>query len=185
MYLDRRPQGGIRQTLLTLLRSLRARWFSAPPADAEVGDRQSGAIPYAYVDETVVFLLITSRRTGRWIFPKGSLPRGASPQAHAAREAFEEAGVEGRVESDSIGSYRTWKTRGISRIVIEVAMYPLLVETQADDWPEKGERHRHWVTLTDARRLLTDDRLLTMVDAIARRDPPRLRADRELHAEVE
>ena len=42
-------------------------------------------------------LLVTSRDTGRWVLPKGWPITGLSPQAAAAREAWEEAGVaEGR-----------------------------------------------------------------------------------------
>jgi hypothetical protein len=43
----------------------------------------------------------------------------------------------------------------------------LEVAEQLDDWPEKGERKRHWVTLADARRLLSETALVTMVEKIA------------------
>ncbi len=33
---------------------------------------QFGAIPYTVVRGQAVFLIITSRRSGRWIFPKGA-----------------------------------------------------------------------------------------------------------------
>ena len=59
-----------------------------------------------------VFLLITSRRTGCWIFPKGSLMEGLAPWESAAQEAFEEAGVEGHVDPAPLGTYRTLK-RGL------------------------------------------------------------------------
>jgi 8-oxo-dGTP pyrophosphatase MutT (NUDIX family) len=128
------------------------------PLDGDA-PRQSGAIPYKIVQGQVVFLIVTSRRTGRWIFPKGAPIDGLSPREVAAREAFEEAGVEGAVGDEPLGSYRTVKVKGVRRVGFEVDMYPLAVGTQHETWPEIGQRHRHWVLLAEARRLLSDPRL--------------------------
>lgn len=143
------------------------RLASPPSGSAPVEERQSGAIPYSIVENIPVFLLITSRRTGRWIFPKGVIQEGLDPAESAKIEALEEAGVEGSIGRISIGSYRSWKTRGVRRFVIEVDMYPLRVERQIDNWPEIKERHRHWVTLTEARRLIIDKRLVELAGIIA------------------
>jgi 8-oxo-dGTP pyrophosphatase MutT (NUDIX family) len=136
--------------------------------------RQAGAIPYAIVEGRVVFLLITTRRTGRWIFPKGAPIEGFAPWQVAAHEALEEAGVEGEVETTPIGIYRTLKA-GIRPMPIEVEMYPLRVIRQVDDWPEKGKRHRHWVILPEARRLLSERKLAEFaaeLEARLTRDQP-------------
>lgn len=126
---------------------------------------QAGAIPYTVVKGTPVFLLITSRGTGRWIFPKGALIDGYELWQVAAREAFEEAGVEGDVETVPVGSYRGLKG-SIRTAPIEVQMFPLRVARQLDDWPEKQRRHRHWVMLPEARRLLSEPELVDMVSLI-------------------
>ena len=139
-----------------------------PPAHAPVDERQSGVIPYAIVDKTPVFLLVTSRQRGRWIFPKGKIGKGMEPWESAHREAHEEAGVDGVIETTPVGAYRAWKTRGMRRVVIEVEMYPLRVERQHDAWRETGERYRHWVTLADASRLITDKRIVALVRSFAR-----------------
>jgi 8-oxo-dGTP pyrophosphatase MutT (NUDIX family) len=131
--------------------------------------RQAGAIPYAVVQGQVVFLLITSRRTGRWIFPKGALVEGLEPWQVAAFEALEEAGVEGDVDTRPIGSYRTMKTLAVRRTVIEVDMYALRVTSQLDDWAEKKSRHRHWVILPEAKRLLAEPRLADLASELSRR----------------
>jgi 8-oxo-dGTP pyrophosphatase MutT (NUDIX family) len=128
------------------------------PIDGEA-PRQSGAIPYRIVEGQIAFLIVTSRRTGRWIFPKGAPIEGLTPPQVAAREAFEEAGVEGVIGDTPLGSYRTVKVKGVRRVAFEVDMYPLAVETQHETWPETGQRHRHWVLLPEARRLLSDKRL--------------------------
>ena len=137
--------------------------------DTRAAMRQSGAIPYTVAERQAVFLIITSRRTGRWIFPKGAPIEGMTPWEVAATEAFEEAGVEGDIETEPIGSYRTVKMVGIRRTLIEVDMYPLRVRTQREDWPEKTNRHRHWVILPDARRLLSDARLVELAAELDRR----------------
>lgn len=139
-----------------------------PPAHAPVAERQSGVIPYAIVEQTPVFLLVTSRQRGHWIFPKGKIADGMTPGQSAAREAYQEAGVEGVIAEAPIGAYRAWKTRGMRRFVIEVDMYPLRVERQHEAWRETSERYRHWVTLAEATRLVTDKRIAALVRSFAR-----------------
>lgn len=121
--------------------------------------RQVAALPYALVDGRVTFLLVTSRRTGRWIYPKGSMIEGRTAAESAAQEAYEEAGVEGVIAEEPIGTYRTIKKGGLARHVVEVDLYPLLVTRQLDSWPEMDRRHRHWVAIREARRLLNDPML--------------------------
>ena len=125
---------------------------------------QAGVIPYAVKDGVAVYLLVTSRRTGRWIFPKGGCDAGESAHDCAAREAREEAGVEGEVTGPAIGFYRDRKVHPMRRKLIEVAMYPLRVSKQLEDWPEKDERQRHWATLEEARKLLTTPGLFELVE---------------------
>jgi 8-oxo-dGTP pyrophosphatase MutT (NUDIX family) len=131
--------------------------------------RQAGAIPYTIVNNQVVFLIVTSRGTGRWIFPKGELAEGLEPWETAAMEALEEAGVEGEIERQPIGSYRTTKSLAIRRTIIEVDMYPLRVTRQLEQWQEMKHRHRHWVILPEARRLLSEPRLAELAQRLSRR----------------
>lgn len=135
---------------------------------------QFGAIPYTVVDGQAVFLIITSRRSGRWIFPKGAPIEGMRPWEVAAHEALEEAGIEGEVQTEPIGKYRSVKSSGIRRTVIEVTMYPLRMMQQLDEWREKGSRHRHWVILPEARRLLSDPVLAELATKLAHRVAPQL-----------
>lgn len=131
--------------------------------------KQAGAIPYTVVQGQVVFLLITSRGSGRWIFPKGEPIERLEPWETAVQEAIEEAGVDGEVDRAPIGSYRTFKTLAFRRKIIEVDMFPLRVTRQLDDWPEKGLRHRHWAILPEAKRLLSDARLAELAMKVSQR----------------
>lgn len=139
-----------------LLREFLSNW--SPKVDTEPGQRQSGALPYSILDGRMVFLLITSRRTGRWIFPKGDIEAGMTPWDSAALEALEEAGVSGQIGTQPVGSYRSSASVDGSSLV-DVDLYPLRVETQLDVWKEMDQRLRHWVVLSEARRLLNDNAL--------------------------
>ncbi len=130
--------------------------------------RQVGALPYAMIGDRVAFLIITSRRSGRWIYPKGSIIDGQQPWETAAQEALEEAGVSGNIADAPIGSYRTIKKGSIRRHVAEVDLYPLCVTKQFEKWPEMGARHRHWVLLTEAKRLLSDPVLVELTVKLSR-----------------
>lgn len=130
---------------------------------------QSGAIPYTVVQGQVVFLLVTSRRSGRWIFPKGDPIKGLAPWEVAADEAREEAGVEGEVEQTPVGAYRTMKTKGLRRLPVLVDLFPLRVTRQLETWPEKGSRHRHWAILPEAKRLLSDKHLAELATRVSLR----------------
>jgi 8-oxo-dGTP pyrophosphatase MutT (NUDIX family) len=132
-------------------------------------DRQAGAIPYMVVDGQVVFLLVTSRGSGRWIFPKGELMEGLEPWEAAALEALEEAGVEGEIDPRPLGRYRAMKSLAIRRKVIEIEMYPLRVTRQLDDWAEKKMRHRHWAILPEAKRLLSDPEVAELAMKLSQR----------------
>src|SRR5690606_4515986 len=130
----------------------------SPRVETQADLRQAGALPYAIVEGRVAFLLITSRRSGKWIFPKGAIEPGMTAWDSAAMEALEEAGVSGTIEHEPVGSYRaSVGADGVA--LVDVDLYPLLVTEQLDTWREKDQRLRHWATLSEARRLLADPAL--------------------------
>jgi 8-oxo-dGTP pyrophosphatase MutT (NUDIX family) len=122
--------------------------------------RQVGAIPYVVEDGIVRFLLVTSRRTGSWIFPKGGLMAGLGPSRTAAREAFEEAGVRGVIGPVPIGAYG--KTDSGTGRTVRIPMYPLQVREELRSWPEQGQRQRRWATLEEACSLLAHPELIRL-----------------------
>ena len=65
--------------------------------------RQAAALPFVPLETGLQVLLITSRKSGRWILPKGSVKRGEGLPEAAAREAQEEAGVGGEIQPKPIG----------------------------------------------------------------------------------
>lgn len=116
----------------------------------------------------VEVLLVTSRDTGRWIVPKGWLVRGMTAAESAAREAYEEAGVSGRIDARGIGSFgydKVLGARGKGERVVPclVSVFPLSVEAQTDRFPEAAERHRAWFPQADAATLVTEPDLRRMI----------------------
>lgn len=117
--------------------------------------RQSGVIPYRVEKDKIEVLLITSRRGKRWIIPKGIVEPGMSPAESAAKEALEEAGVEGEISAASSGEYEYPKWEGICKVEV----YLLKVITIHPEWPEKYFRERRWMSVEEAARLVREPEL--------------------------
>ena len=112
---------------------------------------QYAALPYRVVGSRLEILLLTSRRTRRWIVPKGLPVEGLQPPACAAVEALEEAGVVGEVGKISVGHYRYLKhhkSRPSEPCKVEV--YALRVTQQRKTWAESAERERRWYSVAEA-----------------------------------
>ncbi|MGV6802809.1 MAG: NUDIX hydrolase [Ruegeria sp.] len=106
---------------------------------------QSAALCYRIRAEGPEILLITTRRTGRWIIPKGGMMTGLSGSETAAQEAWEEAGVTGCCDTRIIGQFSFVKRRkGIGQVLYSVEVYPLRVFGLSDEFPEVAQRRRQW-----------------------------------------
>ncbi len=88
--------------------------------------------------------------------PEGLADEGKPDDEAAAQEAFEEAGVEGEISRDPVGSFTYEKRVDKSREIIRVTVYLLEVATKHKVWPEKAERRRRWMTPAEA-TLLVDE----------------------------
>ena len=134
---------------------------------------QYAALPFALKNGRPRVMLVTSRGKGRWIIPKGWPEKDLTPHACAAKEAYEEAGVVGRIGESPLGTYRYKKRlRSGALTTFEVEAYLLEVEHQLSDWPEKGQRVTRWMAPARAARLVGEDglvQLLLRLDVPARR----------------
>ena len=71
---------------------------------------------------------------------------GLSPAENAAREAFEEAGITGKISAEPVGSYHYLKEKKDGGgMPCTVDVFALAVTKQLDDWPEKGARELLWL----------------------------------------
>jgi len=113
------------------------------------------AICYRVQDSQIQFLLVRTR-SGRWTFPKGRVEDDPTRAAAAAREAFEEAGVFGRVESLPICHYLHNKRPGFRRGEHIVDAH--LCEVVSLVAPEEVHRDPTWFDADKAKRRLQENR---------------------------
>ena len=111
--------------------------------------RQASAIPYRRRGGALEFLLITSQK-GNWIFPKGIVDPGETPEETALKEALEEAGVSGKISGPSIGCYtiEKWGSEWIVKVFL------MEVDREDDVWLESGQRQRGWFRFGEATGIL-------------------------------
>jgi 8-oxo-dGTP pyrophosphatase MutT (NUDIX family) len=133
---------------------------------------QYAALPYRFTPAAALeILLVTTRRSRRWIIPKGWPIKGLKPPKSAAREAFEEAGVRGKIGAKSVGVFTYDKMLDEHGIEVrcEVKVYPLLVKRQSEEWPEFEQRLIQWAEPAKAVALIKEPELKKLVAAFANR----------------
>jgi 8-oxo-dGTP pyrophosphatase MutT (NUDIX family) len=124
---------------------------------------QVAAVCYRMYEDNVEFLLVRTRGSGRWTFPKGSAEPGLTHAQAAALEAFEEAGVHGRIEELSFARYdcrkqsagRKSRTRSSEK---RFAINAHLCQVLRLGKPRESNRDRTWFSAEDARRRLRQGR---------------------------
>ncbi|NJK66517.1 MAG: NUDIX hydrolase [Richelia sp. CSU_2_1] len=118
--------------------------------------QQSGVIPYRIRDRQIEVMLITSSTGKRWVIPKGLIEPDMTSEDSAAKEAWEEAGLLGKVFSDSIGTYEYYKS---SYTCCQVEVFLLQVQTVLENWPEASKRKRQWISIPKAIRRVDEPEL--------------------------
>jgi 8-oxo-dGTP pyrophosphatase MutT (NUDIX family) len=132
---------------------------------------QFAALPQRVKDGAVEVLLILSRETRRWVIPKGWPMRGRKPHRVAEIEAFQEAGVVGRVGKAEIGRYRYPKRLADGSVVTcEVAVFPLAVARRRKRWPERAERGKgRWMSPGKAALAVQEPGLASIIGQVSQR----------------
>ena len=122
-------------------------------------------------DGQVELLLVTSRRSGRWLIPKGHRMIGLSGQRAAAIEAEEEAGVRGLMSTRPIGSFNYRKRLPTGERWMTADVYALRVTRELTRWKEKHQRRRDWFSFAEAKALVVDPDLVRfLIEAEGARD---------------
>lgn len=124
---------------------------------------------------------MTSRRTHRWVLPKGNKMKGLPPHAAAEREAMEEAGVEGAICPTPLGSYRYRKLLDTgAALMVDVDVYPFAVTAEVPSWLEQNERERRWFRLADAARAVDEPDLRELIRSFRKSEFANLNAKHAL-----
>ena len=117
------------------------------------------AICYRRTGPEVELLLVNTNGGGKWTFPKGD-PCGSMSHSRAAeREAWEEAGVRGHIESEHFHLYLYskgvfWKPPGVREFVVKAFLF----EVAQEGLPAEAKRNPTWFTADAARKMLTKGR---------------------------
>jgi phosphohistidine phosphatase len=121
---------------------------------------QSSVVPFRVEGGQPEVLLVTSSKNRHWVVPKGIKDPGLSPQDSAAKEAFEEAGVEGEVINQSLGRYDYAKWGA----TCTVEVFPMRVTSvlSEDTW-EESHRQRQWFTPQEASEKVRQAELAPMI----------------------
>ena len=127
-------------------------------------DREIGALPYRFRKKQLEIVLITTRRRKRWIFPKGQIEKRLTSLKVAELEAFEEAGIVGRIEK---GDDREFAVRRGSRKV-RLKVFPMKCDKLLDDWPEAKERQRIVIRIDEALKMIKGKSLRKCVKRLLR-----------------
>lgn len=158
-------------TLLARLASDVQLMFRRPPR------QQYAALCYRVKKKSgeLEVMLMTSRDTGRWVIPKGWPMTRKCAYEVAAQEAFEEAGVRGTVETETLGHYTYPKVlRDGLKVTCKVQVFALEVTGTAKNFKEKGERTIEWVSCDEAVKRVNEADLRNLFLAFKQRMIERL-----------
>jgi 8-oxo-dGTP pyrophosphatase MutT (NUDIX family) len=129
--------------------------------------QQVAAVCYRIGRRGIEFLLVQTRG-GRWIFPKGGVKSGLTHAQSAALEAFEEAGVHGRMEEIHFARYfrrkpatTTRDTRSAAARSAQpaLAVAAHLCEVSRLEPPQESNRNPTWFSAKKAKQRLLEDRM--------------------------
>lgn len=126
--------------------------------------QQSAVIPYRRRAGAIEFLLITSRKKKRWVLPKGVREPELSFADSAAKEALEEAGIEGETGTTEVGTYEYGKWGG----TCTVKVFAMHVESMHETWPEMY-RDREWLSPREAATRVEEPQLRHMLVELGER----------------
>jgi 8-oxo-dGTP pyrophosphatase MutT (NUDIX family) len=134
------------------------------------GCEQVAAVCYRIRGSAIEFLLVRTN-SGHWTFPKGGTEPGLTHAQAAALEAFEEAGVHGRMEEASFIQYVRRKrsdTRNGRSAEKERSVSAHLCEVLRLDPPQEPNRDPTWFSVETAKRRLREDRPADFATELAR-----------------
>ena len=125
---------------------------------------QIAALPFRRQKKRLEILMITSRETKRWVIPKGWPMEGCTDYEAAKIEAFEEAGIDGRIDHMPLGffDYQKRLKSGETKF-IRVQVYGLHVTELKRNWPEKHQRKRKWFSPANAAQLVAEEGLKALI----------------------
>jgi len=120
---------------------------------------QVAAVCYRIQGNAPQFLLVNSNGGNKWTFPKGNPEPGLSHSESAQREALEEGGAIGRIDSDHFHLYIHskgvfWERTGVREFVVKA----FLLEVVQLRKPVESRRNPTWFEAEDTKKMLAKGR---------------------------
>lgn len=125
---------------------------------------QSSVIPYRMRDGEPEILIVRSSKKKHWVVPKGIHEPGLTARESAAKEAQEEAGVEGVVDAKPLGHYHYKKWGATCRVEVYAMEVTRIIPES--EW-EESHRTRQWVLPERAASLVRQVELAPMIRMLA------------------
>lgn len=134
---------------------------------------QHAAICYRHTgrsDGSIEVLLITSRDSGRWVIPKGWPMGKKKPHEVAGQEAWEEAGVRGRIRKRPWGQYTYVKKLDSGEWVPVIVQVHLIdVREMDEEFPERYQRRLEWFSPAVAASCVGEPELRGLITRLEQR----------------
>lgn len=115
--------------------------------------QQVAAVCFRILSTGIEFLLVRTRRN-RWTFPKGGVEPGLTCAQSAAIEAYEEAGVHGRIEEVAFAQYTNGKLKSGGRGQVHAHLCEVLSLGEPEEWG----RNPTWFSAAKAKSRLAEAR---------------------------
>ena len=122
--------------------------------------QQAAAIAVRWKHDDLEVCLIRKMGSRNWGVPKGLVDPGDTHEETALKEAWEEAGISGRLIGSSLGTYQYEKWDA----TFEVTLYLMEVLEQHARWQEAGFRERRWTSFGEAASLLSEHPVHVFLD---------------------
>ena len=128
----------------------------------ETFPEQAAAFPVRRLGRELQVCLIRRKTAFEWGIPKGLVDPGDSHEDTALNEAWEEAGLTGRLLGEAVGTYRyrKWGTK------LTVAVYVMEVLHQETRWEEEMIRERMWTSFAEATELLAEHPVAPLISRV-------------------
>jgi 8-oxo-dGTP pyrophosphatase MutT (NUDIX family) len=112
--------------------------------------RQVAVIPFRRGPSGLEVCLTRRTDSAKWGIPKGFIDHGDTPEEAVLKEASEEAGLQGDLIGEAIGTYdyKKWNA------TLTVLVYVMEVREEQEAWLEMRVRSRSWYPVDEAAELL-------------------------------
>jgi 8-oxo-dGTP pyrophosphatase MutT (NUDIX family) len=125
--------------------------------------RRVAVIPVVRKNKRFKVCLVTSRDKRKWILPTGKHEKKLSDARVALLEAFEEAGVKGKLDKSFCKQLDVCSPSGKKKR--KTKLYLIKVDKQLKKWPEKKQRQRAMVNPAKLHQYLDDKKLKKVIRA--------------------